>query len=126
MLAAAAKPPVAMDPNVRFLGCLDGTGVTTGTAFGLGFRVSLTEVLQTFRDIVWILSGGGKVLISCKNDAHRSSLLVALFMVFTCLGGRGGRLLERREEYSGSGKLSAEAQRRILATTGTNAFGMVA
>ncbi|CAE7359433.1 unnamed protein product, partial [Symbiodinium necroappetens] len=77
VLAAAAKPPVAMDPNVKFLGCLDGTGVTTGT-------VSLTEVLKTFRDIVRILSGGGKVLISCKNGAHRSSLLVALFLMFTC------------------------------------------
>ena len=77
VLAAASRPPVAMDPSVKFLGCLDGTGVTTGT-------VSLKEVLKVFRDIVRMMSSGGKILISCKNGAHRSSLLVALFLVFTC------------------------------------------
>ena len=103
VLAAASRPPVAMDPSVKFLGCLDGTGVTTGT-------VSLKEVLKVFRDIVRMMSSGGKILISCKNGAHRSSLLgsvLGVHMWHQC--GRSTRLLVRRQEHSGPCKLSAEA-----------------
>ena len=75
IVAAAAKPPVAHDSCVKHLATLDGTGVSTGT-------VPLKEVLRTFEEILKILKGGGKVLISCKNGAHRSSLLTAMFLIY--------------------------------------------
>ena len=45
IVVAAAKPPVACDHTVRFLGCLDGTGVSTGT-------VPMESVIKTFKLMV--------------------------------------------------------------------------
>ena len=76
ILAASLKPPVAFDNTVQYLGCFDGTGVSTGT-------VSMTDLLRVFKEIVVLLKRGCKVLISCKNGAHRSSLLTALLLIFS-------------------------------------------
>ena len=75
LLAASAKAPVAWDSTVQYLGCLDGTGITTGT-------VPLRQVFKILEEVLSILKQGGKVLISCKNGAHRSSLLTAIFLMF--------------------------------------------
>ena len=75
ILAAAARPPVAQSSWLKHLGTFDGTGVTTGT-------VNLRDLLLAFQEIMKILKAGGKVLISCKNGAHRSSLLTAMFLIY--------------------------------------------
>ncbi|CAE7538303.1 unnamed protein product [Symbiodinium sp. CCMP2592] len=75
ILAAASHPPVIRDSRIDFLGNLDGTGVVHGD-------IDQGLVINMFQRIIKLLSSGMKVLISCKNGAHRSSFLMALLIIF--------------------------------------------
>ncbi|CAE7472448.1 unnamed protein product, partial [Symbiodinium sp. CCMP2592] len=75
ILAAASHPPVIRDSRIDFLGNLDGTGVVHGD-------IDQGLVINMFQRIMKLLSSGMKVLISCKNGAHRSSFLMALLIIF--------------------------------------------
>ncbi|CAE7907967.1 SSRP1 [Symbiodinium sp. KB8] len=75
ILAASAHPPVVRDSRIEHLGVYDGTGAACGD-LDPGLLVGV------FNRILILLASGSKVLISCKNGAHRSSFLMGLFLIF--------------------------------------------
>ncbi|CAE7228120.1 unnamed protein product [Symbiodinium natans] len=75
ILAAASNPPVSRDSRVEFLGVMDGTGVAAGD-------IDQKLLVEKFRRVIKLLSQGIKILISCRNGAHRSSFLLALLLIF--------------------------------------------
>ncbi|CAE7314521.1 SSRP1, partial [Symbiodinium necroappetens] len=75
ILAASSHPPVVRDSRIEHLGVYDGTGAACGD-LDPGLLVGV------FNRILTLLASGSKVLISCKNGAHRSSFLMGLFLIF--------------------------------------------
>ena len=72
---AAGNPPVCRDSRIHCLGLMDGTGIIRGS-------YPWHQILAFVRKIADALRAGHKVLISCRNGAHRSSTLTALVLMF--------------------------------------------
>ena len=75
ILAAAAHSPVVRDSRIEFMGNLDGTGVAHGD-------IDKGIVIRMLERALKLLSSGQKILVSCKNGAHRSTFLAALLIIF--------------------------------------------
>ena len=75
ILAAAAYPPVVHDSRIERLGTYDGTGLAAGD-------IDKGLMIKVFQRMLRLLAAGRKILVSCKNGAHRSSFVLALFLIF--------------------------------------------
>ena len=75
ILAASSHPPVVCDSRIENLGVYDGTGAASGD-------LDPGLLVVVFARILTMLASGMKVLIACKNGAHRSSFLMGLSLIF--------------------------------------------
>ena len=76
VISAASNLCPARHGNIEFLGQWDGTGICKED-------IPLANVVELFERVVPMLLAGKKVLVFCRNGAHRSPFLCALFLVFT-------------------------------------------
>lgn len=76
MISAASNLSPSRHGNIEFLGHWDGTGISKGD-------IPLASVVELFERVVPMLLAGKKILIFCRNGAHRSPFLCALFLVYT-------------------------------------------
>ena len=74
VLPACKKPTVVESMAVTVLEIFDGTGLANGD-------LSLEAFLPVSDHVVDILLDSGKVLVSCKNGAHRSATLAVIIMM---------------------------------------------
>lgn len=109
ILAAAAHPPVVRDSRIEFMGNLDGTGIAHGD-------IDKGLVIRMFERALKLLSSGQKILVSCKNGAHRSTFLVALLIIF--LTGESATVV-----YSHLGSLRAIVDLSSTAPESKHSYG---
>lgn len=75
LVACASNSPVARASHLKHLGTYDGTGIAKGD-------VKWFQVISVLDAIGAELRAGGRVLLSCRNGAHRSALVAALALCF--------------------------------------------
>ena len=75
ILSAASSPPVVKDHRLTDYGTLDGTGLMTNWSQLKERARSLT--VRILEDVL----NGKKVLVSCRNGAHRSATEMAMLLM---------------------------------------------
>ncbi|CAJ1389327.1 unnamed protein product [Effrenium voratum] len=73
VLCAGSNVSAARAAFIKNIGTFDGTGVCRGS-------IKWATVLSVLRTVAKELAAGGRVLVVCKNGAHRSALWLALLL----------------------------------------------
>lgn len=77
VLCAGSNVSAARAAFIKNIGTFDGTGVCRGS-------IKWATVLSVLRTVAKELAAGGRVLVVCKNGAHRSALWLALLLCVLC------------------------------------------
>jgi hypothetical protein len=75
LVACASNVPVARASHLKHLGTWDGTAISKGD-------IKWLQVLALLDTIGQALRNGARILLSCRNGAHRSALLIVLVICF--------------------------------------------
>lgn len=75
VVSCASNVPVARAQSLKHMGTFDGTGVVKGD-------VRWFHVIALLHALSQELTKGARILLACKNGAHRSATLTALLLCF--------------------------------------------